>query len=307
MFRQVGSFIWLLALALMYFMCSVSYSGEYYTWTDESGNIHISDSLESVPAQYRNQVKRKTFENEEPAEPSDNTSSQQGLQPDEKDSEKPKKHEVPYVPYGESAKRVIINVVFNGTVTAKLAIDTGAPGTVISPGLAKKIGLFDEEQGQLQVMAGGIGGAAPAVRSIVDRIQVGGAKIDFVPVTIIPSISTAFEGLLGLDFVSSYNVTIDSRRKVVVFEELPKDTEHPGGHDQEWWTGLFREFAESRSKWKAYRDALDKKIRESMYSVNSDDEASKAFAENQYREAEKLFDKLDRYARENAVPLEWRK
>ncbi len=307
MFPRFGSFIWLLVIVIFFLMCSIGNSGEYYTWTDESGNIHISDSLESVPEKYRHEVKRRTFENEKADEPSDTTSSQQSLQADEKGSEKPKRYEVPYVPYGESAKRVIINVVFNNSVTAKLAIDTGAPGTVISPELAKKIGLFDDEQGRLQVMAGGIGGAAPAVRSVVDTIQVGGAKIDFVPVTIITSISTAFEGLLGLDFVSSYNVTIDAKRKVVVFEELPKDTDHPGGHDQEWWTGLFREFIESRSKWKAYRDALDKKIRESMYSINKEDEASRAFADNQYREAEKLFGKLDRYARENSVPLEWRK
>jgi hypothetical protein len=34
--------------------------------------------------------------------------------------------------------------------------------------------------------------------------------------------------------------------------------------------------------------------------------AAKDFADYQYREAEKLFDKLDDYARENAVPMHWR-
>jgi hypothetical protein len=300
----------LITAALMLSFCPLGYSTEYYTWTDAGGNIHISDSLENVPEQYRNQVKSKTFGNETstPAGPAEGAYPQQDYRPDERRGERqPKRYEVPYVPYEGSAKRVIINAVFNGTVTGRLAIDTGAPGTVISSELAGKIGLFDEEMGKLRITTGGIGGSAPAVRSIVDTIQVGGAKIDFVPVTIIAPISSAFDGLLGLDFVSSYSVTIDAKRKVVVFEELPRDPDHPGGHDREWWTSLYREFADSRAAWKAYSDALDKKIRASMRSINNEDVARKDFADDQYREAEKLFDKLNRYARENSVPMHWRK
>jgi Aspartyl protease/Domain of unknown function (DUF4124) len=301
--------MWLIITALMFSFCSLGYSGGYYTWTDESGNIHVSDSLGSVPEKYRDQIKRKTYEGEKPtpAETPDGTPPQQSPRADEKGEEQqPNRYESPYVPYGGSAKRVIIKAVFNGSVTARLAIDTGAPGTVISSSLAEKIGLFDEGQGRLLIRAGGIGGSAPAVRSIIDTIQVGGAKIEFVPTTIIAPISDAFDGLLGLDFVSNYSVTIDSKRKVVVFEELPKDPDHPGGHDREWWISLFKEFAASRATWKAYSEALDKKIRNSMRSIENEDTARKAFADDQYREAEKLFDKLNQYARENSVPMHWK-
>ena len=298
-----------IAAALILFHCAPGYSGGYYKWTDESGNIHISDSLGNVPEKYRNQIEHKTYENESPslAEQPDSPLSSRVQRAAEKGEEKqPQRYEVPYVPYEGSARRVIIKAVFNGSVTASMAIDTGAPGTVISSTLAKKLGLFDEGQGRLLITTGGIGGSAPAVRSIIDTIQVGGAKIEFVPTTLIAPISDAFDGLLGLDFVSNYSVTIDSKRMVVVFEALPRDADHPGGHDREWWTSLFKEFAASEATWKAYGEALDKKIRNSMRSIENEDTARKAFADDQYREAEKLFDKLNQYARENSVPMHWK-
>jgi hypothetical protein len=298
-----------IAVVLILFHCAPGYSGGYYKWTDESGNIHISDSLGNVPEKYRDQIEHKTYENEplSPAEQPDSALSSRVQRAAEKGEEKqPQRYEVPYVPYEGSARRVIIKAVFNGSVTASMAIDTGAPGTVISSSLAKKLGLFDEGQGRLLITTGGIGGSAPAVRSIIDTIQVGGAKIEFVPTTIIAPISDAFDGLLGLDFVSNYSVTIDSKRMVVVFEALPRDTDHPGGHDREWWTSLFKEFAASEATWKAYGEALDKKIRNSMRTIENEDTARKAFADDQYREAEKLFDKLNQYARENSVPMHWK-
>jgi hypothetical protein len=188
-----------------------------------------------------------------------------------------------------------------------MAIDTGAPGTVISESLAKKLGLFGGDQGRLLIKAGGIGGTTPAIRTIIDSIKVGGAYSRFVPTTVISKMSDSFEGLLGLDFVSNYNVTIDARRNVVVFEELPDDAEHPGGHDREWWSSLFREFGQYSAGWKAYRESLDKEIRNSLISQGGEAREAKAFADHQYREAEKLLDKLNRYATEHAVPMHWRR
>jgi hypothetical protein len=290
-------------------LCSLGSAGEYYKWTDESGNFHFSDSLQNVPEQYRSQIKSERFEDDNPSSPdATGAASHPNDQPAvTQEVEKPKRYEVPYTPYEGSAKRVIVSAVFNGSVTAPMAIDTGAPGTVISVPLAKRLGLFNEDQGRLLIRTGGIGGSAPAIRSIVDTIQVGGAKSKFVPTIVIEPLSNAFDGLLGLDFVSNYSVTIDAKRKVIIFEELPSDPDHPGGHDQEWWTGLFKEFAASRSAWKAYSESLDKKIRESMRSIGNEDADKKAFADSQYREAEKLFDKLDRYATENSVPMHWKR
>jgi hypothetical protein len=307
MHLRPGFSVGLIATALLLSLCSKGYSAEYFKWTDESGELHISDSLSNVPEKYRRGIESKRFEvskpstTASPAEPRD--LHQMPLAGGE---EKLKKYEVTYTPNEGSAKRVIISARFNGSVTAPIAIDTGAPGTIISIGLAKRLGLFDEDHGRLRISTGGIGGSAPATRSIIDTVEVGGARNTFVPVTIIKQISPSFDGLLGMDFFSNYSVTIDTKRKVVIFEELPADPEHPGGHDQEWWTTLFREFAASRAQWKAYSETLDKRIRDSMQSSGNKDTAWKEYAETQYREADKLFDKLNSYAREHSVPMEWK-
>jgi hypothetical protein len=299
----------LIAAALVVFFCALGHSEEFYRWTDENGDIHFSDSIGNVPERYRNQIESDRFENDTSPPPK----MHQKVRPletapadEEATGKKPKRYEVPYTPYEGSSKRVIVSVVFNKKVTAPMAIDTGAPETLISTSLAERLGLFDADQGRLIIGVGGVGGTAPAIRSIIDTLQVGGAKGDFIPTTITAPISKSFDGLLGLDFVSNYAVTIDSRRKVVVFEELPSDPNHPGGHDREWWNALFKEFTASRAKWGAFSEALDKEIRDSMISVGNEDKEWKAFADFQYREAGKLLDKLDRYARENAVPMSWR-
>ena len=300
----------LITAVFLLFLYAVGDAEEYYRWTDKSGNVHFSDSIGNVPEEYRNQIESDTFETEKPSarKPSredrpQERSSAEGPQV----GKEPARYEVPYIPYEGSAKRVIVSVVFNGRVTAPMAIDTGATNTIIWPSLAERLGLLDRDQGRLIVEAGGLGGKAPAIRSIIDTIDVGGAKSDFIPTTVTTTpISKSFDGLLGLDFVSNYSFTIDSRRKVVVFEELPSDPDRPGGHDREWWSALFKEFSGSRAWWGAFSEALDKEIRDSMISVGNEEMEWKAFADFQYREAGKLLDKLDRYARENAVPMSWR-
>ncbi len=299
----------LLVLCMFAFVSRSADAADFYTWTDEQGNVHISDSLSAVPPDKRQQAEHKRFEEgTAPAENTTETNASQ-IQPAAPSSEPAKrqlkKYIVPYIAYEGSAKRIIVSARLNNSVTARLAIDTGAPDTIITTPLAAKLGLYDSEHAMLQIQASGIGGTAPAVRTIIDTIEVGGAQISFVPTTITDKLSDEFEGLLGMDFVSNYEVAIDTKRRVVIFEELQPNPENPGGRDKEWWTSMFREFASYRSQWKEYSDRLDKKIRGSLMSL-SEDKERKAYADAQYREADKLFDKLNEYARQNAVPVHWK-
>lgn len=299
-----------LLVAVFVFMLWSFGHAEFYRWTDEKGTVHLSDSLPEGMDSKRNRVEKLNLDGR-PSSPvvSPATPPTSQISPNASTSEPPaqekklKTYTVPYRPYGGSAKRVIVAAVLNGSVTAPLAIDTGAPGTLISASLAKKLGLFDGDQSQLLIVTGGIGGTTPAIRSIIKTIKVGGAKSEFVPIVIIDELSDSFEGLLGLDFVSNYNVSIDSKRKVVVFEELPGDMNHPGGHDQAWWTSQFKEFASYRNLWKGCSE--DKKIRDSVLSGGTTADR-KGFAERQFSEAEKLLTLLHQYAVENLVPMQWR-
>jgi hypothetical protein len=239
-----------IAAAFLVMLAQPCLAASYYSWTDDKGELHISDSLGNVPERYRNQLQSRRFENESPATKISDPDGRQGTgsshaegQPKIKEEKKLKKYRVRYIDHEGSAKRVIVSAVLNGSVTAKLAIDTGAPSTIIGAELARKLGLFDNDHGKLFIKAGGIGGSAPAIRTIIDTIEVGGTHSAFMATTIVETLSDAFEGLIGMDFLAGYSVTIDSANKMVVFEELPGNPDNPAGRDKDLWSGLFSEFA----------------------------------------------------------------
>ena len=57
----------LIAAALLFSLCSPGYSAEYFKWMDDSGELHISDSLSNVPAKYRRGIESKRFEVSKPS------------------------------------------------------------------------------------------------------------------------------------------------------------------------------------------------------------------------------------------------
>lgn len=212
-----------------------------------------------------------------------------------------KKYVIPYTAYEGTARRIIIPVTFNRRITVPMLLDTGAPGMHISPGLAEKLGIMDEGEGKLWIQTSGIGGSVPAVFTIIDSIQVGEVKDEFIPTTISPSISSGFEGLIGMDFMANYSIKIDTGRHVIILEEFPSSSRMPGGHDEFWWRSTFHNFQSMKSAWKGYRDSL-----ENLNSDNNRLKQMKAFAEQQYKEAQNLYNRLSVYASTHAVPREWR-
>jgi hypothetical protein len=188
-------------------------------------------------------------------------------------------------------------VTLNDTVTAKMALDTGAPGMVISVVLAQRLRLFSRDGGTLLVGAAGIGGTDVGILTIVDSVSLAGARSVFVPTTITArTMSSEFEGLIGMDFLANYSARIDSKDQVVVFEENPCGAECRGGHDESWWRNTFKEFRAERDRWQARAKAVEG-------GINSD---VRAFAGFQVRESERLLQRLDAYASDNAVPRHWR-
>jgi hypothetical protein len=221
-----------------------------------------------------------------------------------------KRFKVPYQAYEGTAQRIIIPVTFNGRVTAPMAVDTGAPGTIISFHLAAQIGVLREGDARLQTLAGGIGGHQAAALVILDSLSVDQAKTEFVPATVTASISRAFEGLVGMDFIAGYAIELDTREHVLVLNELPPSTNAPGGHDEAWWRRNFQLLSGQRARWKEVFTVAQEMVTSNRVSAGGDAESIKSlvgYAESQNREAELLAGRLDRYAAENAVPLEWRR
>jgi hypothetical protein len=247
--------------------------------------------------QYRKPSERRTQPDKRPvAEPvtRDQTTAKDGQQA-------LKKIEVPYTAFEGTARRVIIPVQLNGSVTAKMALDTGSPGMIIFDRLASRLGIFEKDDGKLLTYSAGIGGEAPSILTIVDTVQVDGAEDNFIPTDIVASLSDSFDGLIGMDFMANYTIRIDTAKRVVVFEDLPDRQNLPGGHDETWWRSSFENFSSRRTAWKQFRAHLNTlKIEQERL------ERWKRFADRQYREADRLFTKLNNYAVNNSVPMHWR-
>ena len=205
------------------------------------------------------------------------------------------------IPYGGTARRIIIPVTFNRSVTVPMLLDTGAPGMFISMKLAEKLGLLDNDEANLQTLAGGIGGTVPAIFTIIDSIQVGEAEDKFIPTTISELRIPGFEGLVGMDFMGKYSMQLDSRKRVVVFEELSESPSRPAGHDELWWKTTFQKFKSTRDAWRKYREAY-RNVSENTSSIKR----AKNLINKQHDRADYLYNRLKVYASENSVPLEWR-
>lgn len=291
----------LLAVVLLSFPSS-AFAGDLVQWTDAKGLLHFSDSFDGVPAKYRGQAKLEKLKEEKVLERSHSRKDCAGSEGRilqsmlESWGEKPKlkSYEVPFVAYEGTVQRVIVSVTFNGFVTVPMAIDTGAPGLIISPQLAKTLGLQSNGDGKVLTAAGGIGGATAAIRTFIDKVQVGGATDSFIPATITASMSRSFEGLIGMDFMSKYSFKIDPVKQVVVLEELAPDPNSPGGRNERWWRSLFKEFHSLRDFWSRY--ASQRNLRPQQ----------REFAGSQVKEADKLLCKLERHADEYFVSQDWR-
>lgn len=218
---------------------------------------------------------------------------------------------IPYQHLEGHAQRVIIDILINGRDRARVAVDTGAPGMVISAQLAERLGVLQKSEGRLLISAAGIGGTTAALLVVLDSLEIGEAKTEFVPVTVTDSMSNAWEGLLGMDFLAGYSVTIDSAAHQLVLTELPKqESTHPAGHNEAWWRATFHNFAGQRNMWKQMLVKLEELNSKSVVSAGGESESLKkmlAFARIQDSEAATLLARLERYAAANSVPLEWRR
>jgi predicted aspartyl protease len=286
---------------LLFIQTTVSCGGEIYKWVDEDGTVHMTDNPASIPPRYRNQLVKKTVETMPSVEiaPTNVRSTDNPLS---SGSSQSLQHvELQFHAYEGSARRIIIPVTFNDSVTARLLIDTGAPGLTISPKLADRLGLINEQEGNLLVMTGGIGGNVPAMLAVVDSVSVGDARAEFLPATITKIPSNEFEGLVGMDFMANYRIRIDNDKNIIAFDELPPQVDRPGGHDETWWRSHFKSFSRLKDEWNKY---LKEVTMANMTSSETD--RMQAIARNQSTEADRIYRKLESFARDKAVPLAWR-
>ena len=284
-------------------------TGKIYRWVDENGRLHFSDSPRNIPEEKRGASKEYKLNSS-----SLTITSESGNSPASEKSTSPTKKpapegtiSIPYTAKEGSANRIIIDISFNGSRPVPIMVDTGSPGLIITSSLASDLGLFDQDGSQLLVLISGIGGRQIAARTIIDKLAIGGITEKFVPAHIVPDMSDAYQGLIGMDILSSYTLTIDSINKRLIAKAVPQVKDLPGGRSQAWWQTTFREFGYYSNLWKDQAELIGKTDSPYYRLATSEVERLKSFIQHQQNESQNLYNRLERYARWQSVPKHWRR
>jgi len=118
---------------------------------------------------------------------------------------------------------IMVSVVLNGFVEAKVLVDTGAGTTVLSTELAEKLGLEGEPGSSVTLKT--VAADVEAQLATLDSIQVGGLIQNNlrVAITDLPSLEkTEFDAILGMDFMNKYKINIDNENNRIVFSTSKK-------------------------------------------------------------------------------------
>jgi len=116
---------------------------------------------------------------------------------------------------------LLVDVLINDRSSWRFFLDTGASQTVISPALAREIGIVTARAGAITGAGGEVQGSVGQVRSL----SVGKARRDSLPVVVSDifshlsqALGVQVEGILGYDFLSNFKVEIDYHEETVSFE-----------------------------------------------------------------------------------------
>jgi predicted aspartyl protease len=116
---------------------------------------------------------------------------------------------------------IVIPVLANGQGPFDFALDTGASRTVLCLEFANRLGLPLEEIPGLT----GVGGALRGWRTRLDSLAVGSARQESLQVGVSEvlapmsqALGVKLHGLLGLNFLGNFRVTVDYPRQMVAFE-----------------------------------------------------------------------------------------
>lgn len=126
------------------------------------------------------------------------------------------------VPLERMGSLFVVTVYVNGTRPAKMILDTGASHTILSFAVARDLSLWAQRRSTSMTMHTA-GGTVQADVLPITSISIGDAEVRDLDVVIhdLPEAPPAIEGLLGLNVLSHFTVTIDGVRNQLLLGRHP--------------------------------------------------------------------------------------
>ena len=194
----------LLQLALLV-DTSAAQGAEFFRWIDQSGVVHFTDNFHNIPeARRATAIRIKAQEPPKAAEPAKGA---------------PAAIAKASVPFEKRGQVVVVDVMLNKSVPAKLVVDTGATYTMISAAMARELSI-DPQQTQRTMPFQTANGVIQAPLTNLESVTVGGMEIKNLTAAIhdaVPSAQVA--GLLGLNFLSNFRLDIDTDKGILHLEK----------------------------------------------------------------------------------------
>jgi clan AA aspartic protease (TIGR02281 family) len=186
-------------------LVSVSYPADFFRWIDQNGVVHFTDNIHNIPeARRATAVRIKAQEPPRPAAPS---------------KASPATVAKASVPFEKRGQVVVVEVMLNNSVPARLVVDTGATFTMISAATAKELSI-DPERAPRTMPFQTANGVIQAPLTNLESVIVGGMEIKNLTAAIhdaVPSAQVA--GLLGLNFLSNFRLDIDTEKGILHLEK----------------------------------------------------------------------------------------
>jgi len=190
-------------------------AAQFYRWTDERGELNITEGLQSVPAQFRSrativgQPEPRTAPAAAPSAPATGAPARVAP-PRGSEAVEGVLARVPFVP----GAPIVVTARINGGRSVRLLLDTGASHTTISPRVLSAVGVDMRASGRVSVQ--GVTGRAEATTVMVQSLEVGEARVGPIEVVAHDPSMLQGEGLLGRDFLDQFQVNIDTAARVVI-------------------------------------------------------------------------------------------
>src|SRR5262245_61260691 len=174
-------------------------SAQIYRWVDDAGVPQYTEGLDSVPERHRANA-RPVGLRSKPAAPEGPAPPAPVRGPTT----------IRYVP----GRPIVTDVLINGTTSARLIGDTGAARPMINPRTLTAAGvLLTGVVARGRIV--GVTGSDEMSYVVVNTLDVGGVRVERIPVGAYHLPESDTDGLLGRDVLDRFTVSIDSARGVV--------------------------------------------------------------------------------------------
>jgi hypothetical protein len=172
--------------------------GEIYYWVDDQGTQYYTTRLENIPEPYRDKAQQLSLPTSPPVPPERTTI--------------PPQRKLVKIPFNPGSP-VFVSAKINGVGPITLILDTGADRTLIRLSALGRLGISMENA--TGVLLSGVTGKTYGDAVWVDSVEVGESRVGPLFIIVHDADLKGADGLLGRDFLANFNVTIDSKERVV--------------------------------------------------------------------------------------------